>query len=143
MATVCSGSMAMMDAGIPITKPVAGVAMGLIKEGNAVAVLSDILGDEDHLGDMDFKVCGTADGITAFQMDLKIGGVDRIIMEQALEQAREGRLHVLAKMNEVLAEPRKTMSPYAPRIFTLKVRPDKVREVIGSGGKVIRSIIER
>ncbi len=143
MATVCSGSMALMDAGVPIPKPVAGVAMGLIKEGERYAVLSDILGDEDHLGDMDFKVCGTQDGITAFQMDLKIGGVSREIMEEALEQAREGRLHVLEKMNEAISEPKKEFSPYAPRIFTIKVKPEKVREVIGSGGKVIRSIIER
>src|SRR5688572_33246850 len=118
MATVCSGSMAMMDAGIPITKPVAGVAMGLIKEGEKIAILSDILGDEDHLGDMDFKVCGTADGVTAFQMDLKIGGVSREIMEKALEQAREGRLHVLSKMAETLDKHRAEFSPYAPRIFT-------------------------
>jgi len=143
MATVCSGSLAMMDAGIPLAKPVAGVAMGLIKEGDKVAILSDILGDEDHLGDMDFKVCGTQDGVTAFQMDLKIGGVSRDIMEKALEQAREGRLHVLSKMNAVLDKARENFSPYAPRIFTMRVKPDKVREVIGSGGKVIRSIIER
>ncbi|MFM8269605.1 MAG: polyribonucleotide nucleotidyltransferase [Pseudomonadota bacterium] len=143
MATVCSGSLAMMDAGIPLAKPVAGVAMGLIKEGEKIAILSDILGDEDHLGDMDFKVCGTQEGITAFQMDLKIGGVSRQIMEKALEQAREGRLHVLSKMNAVLEKPREEFSPYAPRIFTMRVKPDKVREVIGSGGKVIRSIIER
>jgi polyribonucleotide nucleotidyltransferase len=132
-----------MDAGVPVPKPVAGVAMGLIKEGDKIAVLSDILGDEDHLGDMDFKVCGTADGVTAFQMDLKIGGVRRDIMESALSQAREGRLHILSKMAEALTEARPNFSKYAPRIFTLKVKQDKVREVIGSGGKVIRSIIER
>jgi len=143
MATVCSGSMALMDAGVPITKPVAGVAMGLIKEGEKFAVLSDILGDEDHLGDMDFKVCGTAEGITAFQMDLKIGGVSREIMEQALEQAREGRIHILGEMAKTISTHKAEFSPYAPRIFTIKVKPDKVREVIGSGGKVIRSIIER
>lgn len=143
MATVCSGSLALMDAGVPVPKPVAGVAMGLIKEGDKIAVLSDILGDEDHLGDMDFKVCGTADGVTAFQMDLKIGGVSREIMESALSQAREGRLHILSKMAEALTEARPNFSKYAPRIFTLKVKQDKVREVIGSGGKVIRSIIER
>ncbi len=143
MATVCSGSLALMDAGVPVPKPVAGVAMGLIKEGDKIAVLSDILGDEDHLGDMDFKVCGTADGVTAFQMDLKIGGVSREIMEAALAQAREGRLHILSKMAQALSEPRPNFSKYAPRIFTLKVKQDKVREVIGSGGKVIRSIIER
>jgi len=143
MATVCSGSMALMDAGVPITKPVAGVAMGLIKEGDRVAVLSDILGDEDHLGDMDFKVCGTAEGITAFQMDLKIGGVSREIMEKALAQAKDGRMHILEKMAETIQTHKEAFSPYAPRIFTIKVKPEKVREVIGSGGKVIRSIIER
>lgn len=143
MATVCSGSLALMDAGVPVPKPVAGVAMGLIKEGDKIAVLSDILGDEDHLGDMDFKVCGTADGVTAFQMDLKIGGVSREIMEAALAQARDGRLHILSKMAEALTEARPNFSKYAPRIFTMKVKQDKVREVIGSGGKVIRSIIER
>ncbi len=143
MATVCSGSMAMMDAGVPLLKPVAGVAMGLIKEGEKFAVLSDILGDEDHLGDMDFKVCGTQEGVTAFQMDLKIGGVSREIMEQALSQAKDGRLHILGKMNEAITTNREQVSQYAPRTFTMKVRPEKVREVIGSGGKVIRSIIER
>ncbi len=143
MATVCSGSLALMDAGVPVPKPVAGVAMGLIKEGEKIAVLSDILGDEDHLGDMDFKVCGTADGVTAFQMDLKIGGVSREIMEAALEQARDGRLHILGKMAEALSEARGNFSKYAPRIFTMKVKQDKVREVIGSGGKVIRGIIEK
>lgn len=143
MATVCSGSLALMDAGVPVKKAVAGVAMGLIKEGEAVAVLSDILGDEDHLGDMDFKVCGTAEGVTAFQMDLKIGSVNRAIMEMALAQAKEGRLHVLSEMNRVLATSRADFSPYAPRIVTMKVKPHKVREVIGSGGKVIRGIIEQ
>lgn len=143
MATVCSGSLALMDAGVPVPKPVAGVAMGLIKEGDKIAVLSDILGDEDHLGDMDFKVCGTQEGVTAFQMDLKIGGVSRDIMEKALEQAKEARLHILGKMNELLASPRSNLAKYAPRIFTIKVRPEKVREVIGSGGKVIRGIIDR
>lgn len=143
MATVCSGSMALMDAGVPVPKPVAGVAMGLIKEGEKVAILSDILGDEDHLGDMDFKVCGTNEGITAFQMDLKIGGISPVIMEQALEQAKEGRLHILGEMNKVISKPRDTVSAYAPRIFTIKVKPGKVREVIGSGGKVIRGIIEQ
>ncbi len=143
MATVCSGSMALMDAGVPIPKPVAGVAMGLIKEGDDIAVLSDILGDEDHLGDMDFKVCGTDAGITAFQMDLKIGGVSREIMEQALEQAKQGRLHILDKMNAAISEPKVEMSPYAPRLYVMKIKQDKIREVIGSGGKVIRSIVER
>jgi polyribonucleotide nucleotidyltransferase len=117
--------------------------MGLIMEGKKFAILSDILGDEDHLGDMDFKVCGTADGVTAFQMDLKIGGIPREVMEQALEQAREGRLHILEKMNAVLSAPRADMSKYAPRIHVIKIRPEKVREVIGSGGKVIRGIIEQ
>ena len=143
MATVCSGSMALMDAGVPIQKPVAGVAMGLIKEDAKYAILSDILGDEDHLGDMDFKVCGTAEGITGFQMDLKIGGVSREIMERALDQARDGRLFILGKMREAIAEARAEISPYAPRIFTIKIKPDKVREVIGPGGKVVRSIIQR
>ncbi|MBI1859914.1 MAG: polyribonucleotide nucleotidyltransferase [Deltaproteobacteria bacterium] len=143
MATVCSGSMALMDAGVPIPKPVAGVAMGLIKEGEKIAILSDILGDEDHLGDMDFKVCGTNDGVTAFQMDLKIGGVSRMIMEQALEQAKAGRLHILGEMNRSIDKPRESVSLYAPRIHTIKIKPEKVREVIGSGGKVIRGIIEQ
>ena len=143
MASVCSGSLALMDAGVPIPKPVAGVAMGLIKEGDAVAVLSDIIGDEDHLGDMDFKVCGTESGVTAFQMDLKIGGINEAILEQALAQARDGRLHILSKMGESLTRAREKFSSYAPRIHTLRVKPDKVREVIGSGGKVIRGIIEQ
>lgn len=140
MASVCGGSLSLMDAGVPIKSHVAGIAMGLIKEGEEFRVLTDILGDEDHLGDMDFKVCGTRNGITAFQMDTKIKGVPRSVMEQALEQARQGRLFILDKMNEVLAQPRAEISPYAPRIYTIKIDPDKIREVIGPGGKVIRDI---
>ncbi|MFB3062237.1 MAG: polyribonucleotide nucleotidyltransferase [Candidatus Binatia bacterium] len=143
MATVCGGSLALMDAGVPIKAPVAGIAMGLIKEDGEVRVLSDILGDEDHLGDMDFKVAGTRDGITALQMDIKIGGVTREIMREALYQAREGRLHILSIMEATLAEPRSEVSGHAPRIITLKVKPEKIREIIGPGGKVIRSIVER
>ncbi|MFQ5666295.1 MAG: polyribonucleotide nucleotidyltransferase [Candidatus Binatia bacterium] len=142
MATVCSGALSLMDAGVPIKAPVAGIAMGLVKEGEAVRILSDILGDEDHLGDMDFKVAGTADGITALQMDIKIGRVTREIMRQALYQAREGRLYILEQMASTIARPRKDLSVHAPRIVTLKIRPDKIRDVIGPGGKVIRSIIE-
>lgn len=142
MATVCGGTLALMDAGVPIKKPVAGIAMGLIKEGDQVQVLSDILGVEDHLGDMDFKVTGTADGVTALQMDIKIGGITTEVMKTALEQARAGRLHILEKMISTLSAPREDLSTYAPRIITMKVRPDKVREVIGAGGKVIRGIIE-
>lgn len=142
MATVCGGALSMMDAGIPIKAPVAGIAMGLIKEGEDVTILTDILGDEDHLGDMDFKVAGTADGVTALQMDIKITGVTRDIMKKALEQAREGRLHILEKMAETLSEPRTEMSPYAPRITTIYVKTDKIRDVIGSGGKNIRGITE-
>jgi polyribonucleotide nucleotidyltransferase len=142
MATVCGGSLSLMDAGVPVLAPVAGIAMGLIKEGEHVRVLSDILGDEDHLGDMDFKVAGTPDGITSLQMDIKISGVNRDIMRQALHQAREGRLHILGIMNQTLATPRTAVSGHAPRIITLKVRPEKIREIIGPGGKVIRGIIE-
>ncbi len=143
MATVCGGSLALMDAGVPIKAPVAGIAMGLIKEDGEVRILSDILGDEDHLGDMDFKVAGTRDGVTALQMDIKISGVTREIMREALYQAREGRLHILSIMEATLAEPRSEVSGYAPRIITLKVKPEKIREIIGPGGKVIRSIVER
>ncbi len=143
MATVCGGTLAMMDAGVPIKAPVAGVAMGLIKEGDRVAILSDILGVEDHLGDMDFKVTGTQDGITAVQMDIKISGITLSLMKEALEQARQGRLHILGKMHEALAATRGTMSPFAPRILTLKIKQDKIREVIGPGGKVIRGITEK
>ncbi|MFQ5598366.1 MAG: polyribonucleotide nucleotidyltransferase [Nitrospiria bacterium] len=143
MATVCGGTLAMMDAGVPIVKPVAGIAMGLIKEGDKVEILSDILGLEDHLGDMDFKVTGTSDGITALQMDIKIGGITTDIMERALEQARKGRLYILERMLSALPTPRSDLSTYAPRIITINVKPDKVREVIGPGGKVIRGIIEK
>jgi len=142
MATVCGGTLSLMDAGVPIKAPVAGIAMGLIKEGEAIRILSDILGDEDHLGDMDFKVAGTAEGITALQMDIKIGRVTREIMQEALYQAREGRLHILKAMASVMGQPRTDLSLHAPRIVTLKIRPDKIRDVIGPGGKVIRGIIE-
>ncbi|NLC70506.1 MAG: polyribonucleotide nucleotidyltransferase [Desulfuromonadaceae bacterium] len=142
MATVCGGSLALMDAGVPVSGPVAGIAMGLIKEGEKVAVLTDILGDEDHLGDMDFKVAGNQVGITALQMDIKIGGVSRDIMRTALAQARDGRLHILERMAETLAVSREDISPYAPRITTIYVKSDQVRTVIGSGGKNIRGIIE-
>jgi polyribonucleotide nucleotidyltransferase len=142
MATVCGGSLSLMDAGVPVSAPVAGIAMGLIKEGEHVRVLSDILGDEDHLGDMDFKVAGTPNGVTSLQMDIKISGVNRDIMRQALYQAREGRLHILGIMGSTLASHRASVSGHAPRITTLKVRPDKIREIIGPGGKVIRGIIE-
>ncbi len=143
MATVCGGTLALMDAGVPIRKPVAGIAMGLIKEGDKYITLTDILGLEDHLGDMDFKVTGTEDGITAFQMDVKISGVTRDIMEKALEQARAGRLFILGRMGEILSETRGTLSTYAPRIFTMKIKPDKIRDIIGPGGKVIRGIVEQ
>ncbi len=142
MVTVCGSSLALMDAGVPIKAPVAGIAMGLIREGDEIRVLSDILGDEDHLGDMDFKVAGTEHGVTAVQMDIKIGGVTREIMRDALYQAREGRLHILERMREALAAPRTDMSAYAPRIATLKIKVDRIRDVIGPGGKVIRGIIE-
>jgi len=142
MAAVCGGCMSLMDAGVPVKAPVAGIAMGLIKEGAKVAILSDILGDEDHLGDMDFKVAGTAEGVTALQMDIKIGGVSKEIMQQALKQAREGRMHILGKMAETLAAPRAEMSSFAPRITTIYVKTDKIRDVIGTGGKNIRNITE-
>jgi polyribonucleotide nucleotidyltransferase len=142
MASVCGGCLALMDAGVPVKAPVAGIAMGLIKEGDKVAVLTDILGDEDHLGDMDFKVAGSADGVTALQMDIKIGGVSKEIMAQALKQAREGRLFILGKMAQCLTEPRAEMSAFAPRITTIFIKPDRIRDVIGSGGKTIRSITE-
>ncbi len=142
MATVCGGSLSLMQAGVPIKGAVAGVAMGLIKEGDEVRVLSDILGDEDHLGDMDFKVAGTRDGVTAVQMDIKIGGVTRAVMQQALEQARGARLHILGKMDEALAAPRAELSTYAPRIVTLRIKTDRIRDLIGPGGKTIRSIVE-
>jgi polyribonucleotide nucleotidyltransferase len=143
MATVCGGTLALMDAGVPVKAPVAGIAMGLIKDGDQYIVLTDILGLEDHLGDMDFKVTGTESGITAFQMDVKISGVSREILGQALEQARTGRLFILQKMTAVLSEPRTNLSRYAPRIFTIQVKQDKIRDVIGTGGKVIRGIVEQ
>ena len=141
MATVCSGTLAMMDAGVPIKAPVAGIAMGLIKEGDRVVVLSDILGLEDHLGDMDLKVTGTEKGVTALQMDIKIAGITAALMQQALEQARTGRLHILERMRESLQAPRPNLSPLAPRIYTLKIKTDRIRDVIGPGGKTIRGII--
>ena len=143
MATVCGGTLALMDAGVPIKAPVAGVAMGLVKEGDKYAVLSDIAGAEDHYGDMDFKVAGTRDGITGLQMDIKIPGVTSQIMSEALAQAKEGRLHILDKMLEAIAEVRTEISPYAPRIYSMKIPTDKIRDVIGPGGKMIRSIIEQ
>ncbi|HEY8368838.1 MAG TPA: polyribonucleotide nucleotidyltransferase [Thermodesulfobacteriota bacterium] len=143
MATVCGASLSLMDAGVKIKAPVAGIAMGLIKEGDDIAIVSDILGDEDHLGDMDFKVAGTEAGVTALQMDIKITGVTRAIMEQALRQAREGRLYVLAKMKEAMPAPRPEMSAYAPRITTIQINPAKIRDLIGPGGKVIKGIIEQ
>ena len=142
MATVCGASLAMMDAGVPLQKPVAGIAMGLIKEGDRFAVLSDILGDEDHLGDMDFKVAGTQDGITSLQMDIKITGITEEIMQVALTQAKGGREHILGEMASALGEARTEMGEYAPKIETIKIAQDKIREVIGSGGKVIREIVE-
>ena len=142
MASVCGTSLSLMDAGVPIKAPVAGIAMGLVKDGDNYVVLSDILGDEDHLGDMDFKVAGTADGITALQMDIKIDGITREILETALNQARDGRLHILDCMNRTLTESRTDMSEYAPRIISIKIHPDKIRDVIGKGGSTIRSITE-
>jgi len=142
MASVCGASMALMDAGVPVSEPIAGIAMGLIKEGDDIAVLSDILGDEDHLGDMDFKVTGSARGITALQMDIKISGVTKEIMEQALEQAKAGRIHILAEMAKAISTPRTELSKYAPQITSIRVKQDQVRTVIGSGGKNIRGIIE-
>src|SRR3984957_15551450 len=143
MAAVCGGCLSLMDAGVPIKAPVAGIAMGLISDGQKTAVLSDILGDEDHLGDMDFKVCGTARGITAIQMDIKISGLSRQLLTQALEQAREGRIFILGKMLETLQTSREDLSKYAPRITTIKVKPDQIRIVIGPGGKTIKGIIDQ
>ncbi|MFQ5477506.1 MAG: polyribonucleotide nucleotidyltransferase [Candidatus Binatia bacterium] len=143
MATVCGGSLSLMDAGVPISTAVAGIAMGLIREGDRYVVLSDILGDEDHLGDMDFKVAGSGNGITALQMDVKIDGIPREVMKEALYQAREGRLHILAEMAKALERPRAALSVHAPRIETIKIDPDKIRNVIGPGGKVIRGIVEQ
>jgi polyribonucleotide nucleotidyltransferase len=142
MASVCGTSLSLMDAGVAISAPVAGIAMGLIKEGDRFVVLSDIMGDEDHLGDMDFKVAGTANGVTALQMDIKIDGITKEIMEVALAQAKEGRMHILGKMNEVISAPRGEMSEFAPRITTIKIHPDKIRDVIGKGGATIRAITE-
>jgi polyribonucleotide nucleotidyltransferase len=143
MASVCGGSLSLMQAGVPVKAPVAGVAMGLIKEGEEVRVLSDILGDEDHLGDMDFKVTGTSEGVTAVQMDIKIGGVNRDVMSQALEQARQGRLHILGKMAEAIDKPRADLSMHAPRIVTIKIKQDRIRDLIGPGGKTIRGIVDQ
>ena len=143
MASVCGGSLAMMDAGIPIKTPVAGIAMGLIKEGDNTVILSDILGLEDHLGDMDFKVTGTQEGITALQMDMKITGITEKVLQEALEQARVGRMHILDRMKEALAAPRAELSLLAPRIFTMQVKRDRIGEVIGPGGKVVRGIVEK
>jgi len=142
MASVCGGILSLMDAGVPIKKPVAGVAMGLVMEGNRYAILSDIAGAEDHYGDMDFKVTGTEDGITALQMDIKIGGINAMILQEALEQARKGRMHILEIMMQAIAEPREDISQFAPRIITMQINPEKIRDVIGKGGSVIRSITE-
>jgi len=141
-ASICASTLAMMDAGVPIKAPVAGVAMGLIKDGEHVSILTDIQGMEDHLGDMDFKVAGTPDGVTAIQMDIKIDGIDRAILQEALQQAKEGRMHILGKMMEVIKEPRASLSQYAPKIITMQINPDKIRDVIGAGGKIINKIIE-
>jgi polyribonucleotide nucleotidyltransferase len=142
MASVCGGSLSLMDAGVPIKAPVAGIAMGLVKEGERFAVLSDILGDEDHLGDMDFKVAGTAAGVTALQMDIKITGITEEIMRVALAQAKEGRMHILGEMAKVLTESRAEMSNYAPRMTTMQVPVDKIKDVIGKGGVTIRGLID-
>ncbi|HSW53409.1 MAG TPA: polyribonucleotide nucleotidyltransferase, partial [Sulfuricaulis sp.] len=142
MATVCGASLSMMDAGVPIKAPVAGVAMGLIKEEKRFAVLTDIIGDEDHLGDMDFKVAGTTNGVTALQMDIKIEGINREIMEVALKQAKEGRLHILGEMSKAISAPRAELSEYAPRIIAIKINPERIRDVIGKGGATIRALTE-
>ncbi|OZV12947.1 polyribonucleotide nucleotidyltransferase [Tissierella sp. P1] len=141
-ASVCGSTLALLDAGVPIKSPVAGIAMGLIKEDSKVAILSDIQGMEDHLGDMDFKVAGTKDGITAIQMDIKIAGIDKPILEEALEKARKGRLYILDKMAETISIPRENLSPYAPKMYTMQVNPDKIRDIIGPGGKMINKIID-
>jgi polyribonucleotide nucleotidyltransferase len=143
MATVCGSSLALMDAGVPMKRPVAGIAMGLILEGSRYAVLSDILGDEDHLGDMDFKVAGTDSGVTSLQMDIKISGITEEIMRVALDQAREGRLHILGEMGKAISHARDHLGEHAPRIEVIHIPTDKIREVIGSGGKVIREIVEK
>jgi polyribonucleotide nucleotidyltransferase len=142
MATVCGGILSLMDAGVPLKAPVAGVAMGLVMEGNKYAILSDIAGAEDHYGDMDFKVTGTRDGITALQMDIKISGINAAILAEALEQAKKGRIHILDAMEKTISEPREDIAPYAPRIIQIKINPDKIREVIGPGGKIIRALVE-
>ncbi|HEY0386478.1 MAG TPA: polyribonucleotide nucleotidyltransferase [Pyrinomonadaceae bacterium] len=142
MASICGGILSMMDAGVPLKAPVAGVAMGLVMEGNKYAILTDIAGAEDHYGDMDFKVAGTKEGITALQMDIKIGGINAQIMSEALDQAKKGRLYILSAMEKTIAEPREEIAPYAPRIIQIKINPDKIRDVIGPGGKMIRSIVE-
>jgi polyribonucleotide nucleotidyltransferase len=143
MGSVCSGTMALLDAGVPLKKPVAGIAMGLIQQDSDTVILTDILGDEDHLGDMDFKVAGTKDGITAIQMDIKIEGVTEQILDKALSQARDGRLHILNEMARAITEARPELSPHAPRLYTMKVNPEKIAAIIGTGGKVIRGIIEQ
>jgi polyribonucleotide nucleotidyltransferase len=143
MATVCGTSLALMDAGVPLGAPVAGIAMGLIKEGERFAVLSDILGDEDHLGDMDFKVAGTAKGVTSLQMDIKISGITEEIMKVALAQAKDGRIHILGEMSKALSESRTELGEFAPRIEVMTIPTDKIRDVIGTGGKVIREIVEK
>jgi len=142
MASVCGASLSMMDAGVPIKAPVAGVAMGLIKEDKRFAVLTDIIGDEDHLGDMDFKVAGTTNGVTALQMDIKIEGINKEIMDAALKQAKEGRLHILGEMSKAISTPRAELSEYAPRIIAIKINPERIRDVIGKGGSVIRALCE-
>jgi polyribonucleotide nucleotidyltransferase len=142
MASVCGTSLALMDAGVPLASPVAGIAMGLIKQDENFQVLSDIMGDEDHLGDMDFKVAGTASGVTALQMDIKIDGITREIMSTALQQARDGRLHILGEMGKVIERPREEMSEFAPRIHTMRIDPEKIRDVIGKGGVTIRALTE-
>jgi len=143
MASVCGASLALMDAGVPLARPVAGIAMGLILEGDKFAVLSDILGDEDHLGDMDFKVAGTEAGVTSLQMDIKIAGITEEIMKIALEQAKGGRIHILGEMAKAISASRGEVGEFAPRIETMKIPTDKIREVIGTGGKVIREIVEK
>jgi polyribonucleotide nucleotidyltransferase len=142
MASVCGGILSLMDAGVPLKAPVAGVAMGLVMEGNKYAILTDIAGAEDHYGDMDFKVTGTKDGITALQMDIKIGGINAQIMAEALEQAKKGRLYILSIMEQAIAAPREDISAHAPRIIQIKINPDKIRDVIGPGGKMIRALVE-
>jgi polyribonucleotide nucleotidyltransferase len=142
MASVCGAILSLMDAGVPIKSPVAGIAMGLVKEGDKYTVLSDILGDEDHLGDMDFKVAGTENGVTALQMDIKIDGITQEIMQVALEQARDGRIHILNKMSDAISKPNDDVSKFAPRFITIKINPSKVKDVIGKGGATIRSLTE-